>query len=447
MPLRNGAAALALVCAVACGGGERQPGLADALPPRPGLDVVVLTFDAMRADALGLYGNPRATSPHLDAFATRALVFDRAYTPAPVTPTSFASAFSGRLPSAVFHGWQFEAEDTLAGAFSAAGYASAAFLNNVQLTDERGFDRGFGLYRVYPSVSDEEVLDDALRWIEASGGSPIFVWVHLLSPHAPYDWRESAAHLYDPDYSGPFERTTGARFASEDPAEIARIRSLYEGEVFHADSLFGRLVGRLDAAGRLERTLLVVSSDHGEEFGERGGFQHENLYEETVRVPLLIHHPGRPGGARTDALYSHVDLFPTLAAIAVVPAPADLDGENLLVPSGGPRELVAVAMTDASYRGASLRRGSEKLVSHCRPTRSTELYDLADDPGERRDRSAERAPRVRALGERLDALLGGEHCAALDRAVGGRRPTQDLGPERVRQLEALGYSDEPESAP
>ncbi|HUP23861.1 MAG TPA: sulfatase, partial [Thermoanaerobaculia bacterium] len=390
------------------------------LPVVSGANVVLVTFDALRADALGLYGYDRPTSPRLDAFAGQALVFDRAYVAAPVTPTSFAAALTGMLPHRVFRGWRYEGEQDLPRSFAEAGYATAAFWNNTQLTEERGFGAGFETYRAYLSVTDEEVLDQALLWLEEHRHERFFLWVHFLTPHSPYDYREMAEHLYDPTYQGEYATTTTAKFDTDDPREAARIRSLYDGEVYFADSLFGRFHDAIREYDLLDSSFLLVSSDHGEEFLERGGFQHERLHEETVRVPLLIHHPhGEGAGSRTDLLYSQVDLLPTLGALSGLPVEALLDGANLLEPVPVQRAIVAEAMTDSDYRGVGILRGTHRLILNCRPSVEIELYDLATDPDES-DNLETRSPRVaRELVNLLRGIYQGDPCARLDDAVRG----------------------------
>jgi arylsulfatase len=412
------------------------------LLPRPGANLIVVSFDALRADALGAYGSRRGLSPHLDDFARHSIVFDNAYSVAPVTPTSFAAAFTGLLPTRVFLRWRLRYEDTMARRFADAGYRTAAFVNNIQLTPARSFGTGFEHYAQFDRRPDEEVLERSLRWLDGNRRERFFVWVHFLSPHAPYDYRETAAHVYDDGYDGQFRHTTGPSFDTDDRRELARIRTLYDGEVFAADELFGRLVDELEAAGLLENSIVLATSDHGEEFQEHGGFQHGRLTEEHVRVPLILHHPGARSPLRSAVLVSNVDLLPTLSSLAGIELDVALDGRDLTRIRTPPEWIVGVAMTGASERWLSLRKESFKLILTCLPERRLALYDLAADPGETRDLHRERPDLAAELHRQLGTVLGGPPCAVMNAAVSGEDATAGLSRENVEALAALGYLED-----
>ncbi len=408
------------------------------LPAQAGVNVIVISFDALRADVLGVYGYPRVTSPEIDAFAGEGVVFDNAYTVAPVTPTSFAAAFTGLLPHRVFHDWDLIYTDTLAQRFSASGYRTAAFLNNVQLTAERHFDTGFESYN-YGNDPEEAVVENALEWLGENRREKLFAWIHFISPHSPYDYRELAAHLYDDSYEGDFLRTTGGKFDAEKPQDVERIRTLYDGEVFYADSLFGRLVAGLRERGLLDSSVLVVTSDHGEEFKEHGGFQHDRLTEEHVRVPLIIRHPAFRSPLRSAVLTSNVDLFPTLLSMAGIDFDGSIDGRDLTRIKEEPEWIAGVSMLGAHKRWLSMRRGRHKLIRMCTPEESQQLFDLVADPLETRDLHQEMPQVTRALHRDLGLALGGEPCSVMQAAMQGKGPTVGLSDENIEALKALGY--------
>lgn len=438
---------LALAALAGCGAGPASPSA--LLPPSAGANVIVISFDALRADALGVYGYPRATSPRIDRFARHAVVFDRFYTAAPVTPTSFASAFTGRYPHRVFRDWRFRGSPTLAELFASAGYSTAAFLNNVQLTPERGFDRGFETIRVERSAEDRRVEEAALDWLERHRSGKIFVWIHFLNPHAPYDRREQSRHLYDPSYEGAYAETTGVRFETDDPREIERIRSLYDGEVFYADRMFGRILDRVEELGLLATSYVVLTADHGEEFKEKGHFQHGWLGEEHARVPLVIRPPGPPRPpARTAVPASNVDLLPTLTSLVGVDAPRDVDGRSLAGGVEEDRPLFSLSYTHREMRQLAMWRGRHKLVVECAPERDQRLYDLARDPAEAvRLESAEpdlAASMRRTLFESLE--LAGCDDFRMPAGAGAGDPARGLSDRTVESLRALGYLDDPEAS-
>jgi arylsulfatase len=413
--------------------------LANHLPLSPGTNVIVVSFDALRADALGLYGFPQPTSPRLDAFAAECTVFDHAYTAAPVTPPSFASAFTGLLPNRVFHDWDLVWRDTLAQRFSDAGYATAAFLNNLQLSVERNFHTGFSTFEVYQSTPDEQVIADSLAWLHEHQQEKIFAWIHFLSPHAPYDRRELASHLYDKDYEGKFKNTSKGTFTTNDPKEIRRLRTLYDGEVLYADTLFGDLLDGLRELGYLENSIVLVTSDHGEEFMEHGGFQHDRLTEEHVQIPLLLYHPAIRTPLRSPVLVSNLDYFPTLLGLAGIESNTVLDGKDLRRLVAAPERMVGVSMTGSQKRWLSLRKGSLKVILTCMPGRSAVLYDLLQDPLELNDLSGGRKADLRTLLSELDLILGGDACEVMQAAVRGAGPAHGLSQENIDALKALGY--------
>lgn len=414
--------------------------LASALPPAPGANIIIVSFDALRADALGTYGYSRDTSPNIDRFAQQSLVFDRAYSAAPVTPTSFAAAFTSRLPFRSFQKWNLMTTESLAGSLSQAGYNTTAIVNNSHLTDERNFDFGFVDYQYYDAVSDDEMLERGIRWLIEHRKEKFFLWLHFLSPHSPYEYRMQSSQFYDTEYEGPYTTSTTSAFDTDQPNDAKRIRDLYDGEVFYGDQLFGEFLGFLEAEGFLETSIVALTADHGEEFKERGNFQHRHLHEETLRIPLIIRHPQVDRGSRTDTFYSNVDLWPTLAAIVDAPQPKQGDGWNLLLPENPERAFVAVAMTDQRYRGINLRKGDEKLILNCVPEVRVQLFNLADDPKEVSDLAETQTGRVRELLHIL-RLVGGteDPCLGIEAALDGRDPTAGLAPKTIESLRALGY--------
>lgn len=444
-----GATLVACGLLAGCEAGESPPdslaALRGNLPREEGLNVIAVSFDALRADALGIYGYGLKTSPNIDRFADRCLVFDNAYTVAPVTPTSFAATWTGLLPTRVFHAWNLAYDDTIARRFSQAGYSTAAFINNAQLTPERRFQTGFELYDFYRSVPDEQILESALIWFSEHRRKKIFAWVHFLTPHAPYEYRPASAAFYDPDYQGPFEKTTGGEFEVTTATDLARVRSLYDGEVFYADSLFERLRAGLEEMGLLENSILLLTSDHGEEFQEHGRLQHDRLYEEHVRVPLLLYHPRVRSHHRSPVLVSNVDLLPTLLSLVGAEYPAAIDGRDLTSLTDGSQLLVAVAMTGKEW-WLSIRDADYKLLRSCKPDEeSRELYHLAADPGETTnlladsDRLTEHRRVLSSLDSNLGTILGGNPCEVTRDAVQGKSPTVGLDRETIEALKALGY--------
>jgi arylsulfatase len=414
------------------------------------LDVLIVSFDALRADHLGVYGYPRRTSPNIDAFARQALVFEDAWSAAPATPTSFAAAFTGKLPPRVFRRWQLVEGQTLAAAFAEAGYSTAFISNNIQLVPERGFDAGFEHYEMVvrePAPGsdgigigeDQQVLSAALDWISSLDGRPMFAWVHFLSPHSPYRARPGSEHLFDTAYEGRFAETTGGRFTVSSAAELARVRDLYDAGIFYGDRLFRQLLDGVAAQRGLERTLIVLTADHGEELQDHGALQHEQLYREVVRVPLIVRHPERTTLLRTDLPASNVDLAPTLAELAGLSWRATEDGVSWLGAVDRARVRVSIRMTGGPH-AIAVQRGPLKALLECAGPAS--LFDLDADPAELLDLATSAPSRHAEVMAAAAGALGGEPCDVVSAAATGD-PTGGIDDSAtIDRLRALGYLEE-----
>jgi arylsulfatase A-like enzyme len=419
---------------------KREGELAEALPEAPGKNVLVVSFDAMRADGLGLYGYDREVSPNLDAFANEALVFDRAYSAAPVTPTSFAAAFTGLYPYKVFLGWHLIPVPRLADVMSQNGYQTFALLNNVQLVAERHFDQGFEVFETGP-WPEEELVDMAIAQMdEAAGdGKPFFGWVHFISPHTPYTFREMSAHLAPAQSDGRFAIAVGGEFEIQSDEELQRVRDLYDGEVFYADHLFGQLIAHLRDDGLLDETIVIVTADHGEEFMDHGQVQHNALYDELVRVPLLMRHPDHPIGSRSVAPYLNIDLMPTIASMIGAEAPEEIDGIDLRSPIDPDRHRIVAAMTNRHRHEILSEQSGRKLIQTCMPEYREELYDLNSDPDERNNILLDQPELANHLAGLLEAATTSDPCAMLKAANQGKLPQDMLTPEQIEELKSLGY--------
>lgn len=402
-------------------------------PNPPVRDLLLITVDTLRADALGFTGNARSETPVLDRLARSGRVYTSAHAHNVVTLPSHANILTGRLPyeHGVRDNSSFVLDDrfpTAAGLLGDAGFATAAVVAAFPLDARYGLDRGFDLYDDrYPEGgeesqfrlterSGEEVVDRALSWWRAHEGERRFLWIHLFEPHAPYEPPEPFASRFD-----------------DEP---------YLGEVATTDAYLAPLLGPL-----LERTanrpFVVMTSDHGESLGEHGEITHGLFaYEATLRVPLVLWGPGIDSGT-TDEPVRHVDLLPTLLDAADVEPPLGLPGRSLLQPV----EEEAETSTYFEALSANLNRGwaplrgvlrdGEKLIELPIP----ELYDLDVDPGEQRNLYPERARRARAL-ERLlptesDWRSSRRQPSAAERSAlqslgylsGSARSRRDYGPE------------------
>ena len=430
---------MAAVLLQACGKEERtRPGLAEQLPNAAGLNFLIVSFDALRADALGSYGYHRDTSPNLDQFAQESLLFDNAYAASPTTPTSFAAAFTGQYPYRVFIGWNLITSVTLAGLLQEEGFHTFGLFNNLQLAEERHFNQGFEKYAV-GTWSDERALADAKQLLDQAAGRRFFGWIHFISPHTPYDYREMSSQLAGPENEGRYAKTTGGNFDVVNEEELTRVRDLYDGEIYFVDDIFRQLMEHVESLGLMDNTVIIVTSDHGEEFMEHGQLQHNAVYEELVRIPLMIRHPGLTEGTRTDVPYVNVDLMPTIAAMAGIEAPGNIDGIDLFHAFDADRYRLYASMTNKERYEIASEQFAKKLILGCTPEFREELYDLATDPGEKSDLILDNPQLAGRLSDAMEDITLNDPCKIIIDANRGRLPEDLLSPEQIEQLRSLGY--------
>ena len=395
--------------------------------PRNDFNVLLITIDTLRADAIGAYGNARAATPWIDRLAAGGVRFPDAHAHNVTTLPSHANIFSGKYPTD--HGvrdnlgFRFPATiETLATRLKARGYRTGAFVSAFPLDSRFGLNRGFDVYddrfvdaQTRPAFLEQErrgaeTVALARRWID--GGAPYFCWVHIYEPHFPYEPPE------------PF----ASRFQSD----------LYLGEVAAADAALAPLVEPLIGEGRNGQTLVVLTADHGESLGQHGEATHGIFaYEATLRVPLIIFQPQlfQPRVAFEPA--RHVDLLPTILEVLSIHAPDGLAGRSLLSALKGASSETASkqpayfeALSGNLNRGwAPLRgiiEGPWKYIDLPLP----ELYDLEHDPDEARNLAVSRAERIEHLRALLAAARTGER--RIDRRV-------ETAEARER-LRGLGYT-------
>jgi arylsulfatase A-like enzyme len=426
---------------------EAEPaplGLDDRLPVDPNLNVIIISFDALRTDALGVYGNDLPVSPNLDAFAEQAVVFDRFYSAAQSTPTSFAASFTGQYPFKVFLKWNLAQVPTLAEKFTAAGYRTAGFFNNRQLDPDRNFGQGFETYEVDYQPHEIAFLEKPLQWVETVKDEQFFLWIHFISPHAPYKKRQISDAFYSPGYYGRFANGSGAINKIGNihvPEDLVRFKELYTGEVHYADHLFGTVMEALEKNGLVDRSLMVVTADHGEGLMQHGALFHNQVYDEVVRVPLIIRHPAMPVGARSNVRACNIDLFPTLAGMMGLEAPTGIDGIDFRPDDLAPRPLLMTAMTNVDWRSMGMIWGDHKFIINCIKGGGDrrELYDLVTDPHEVTNLYKSQPVLADSLVEIMEAMTNVGPCKAIREASSGRSPTENMSARKIQQLRSLGY--------
>jgi arylsulfatase A-like enzyme len=464
-------------------------------------DVLVLLLDTTRADRLGLYGYARPTSPAIDALAREARVFERAIASSNWTLPSHASLFTGLPPHAhgavADEGWLRDEVVTLAERFRDAGYATYLFSANPFVSAEHNLAQGFEIAehpwqpewqgavraymqaRAYPGESEDsrfapfkdagEVIRRGFaRWLaERDDDRPYFAFLNFMEAHRPYyATRDERARFLSPAqvelsvrmehrYSDRHAYSFGALEIAGD--ELAATAGLYDAALSHLDEIIGGIASDLRAAGRLDRTLLAITADHGEHLGDHHRLGHEfSLYDALIRVPLVLRYPPRVPVGREPRAVAQLDLRRTLLELAGLEADAQDRGRSLLAPASegeAARWLLAESLEVRSkpiravqkrfpdldltpWKRAfrAVERGRIKLIEGEGGRR--ELYDLAADPAEMRDLAAQRPEVVAEFAAQLDALRA------------GARPSETRAPsgaEHEQLLESLGYIEERDS--
>ncbi len=404
-------------------GSPRAAQPAAAVPRFPaGCDIVLVTIDTLRADALGFMGNTRVETPVLDRLAGQGAVFRQAHAHNVVTLPSHANILTGLLPYQ--HGVRdnegFRLDprfETVATLLKAKGYATGAFVGAFPLDSRFGLARGFDVYDdryprgktrldfEMPERPAPETIAAARRWWDASGDRPRFLWVHLYDCHAPYNPPPPFAERYRDD--------------------------AYLGEVASVDAALGPLLEPF-LSGKAKPALVVMTADHGEARGDHGEPTHGLFcYEATLHVPLVVWSPTRvPAGARDDPA-RHIDIAPTLLQAAGLPKPANWPGRSLLEPpdTAGPERTYFEAYSTAFNRGWAPLRGV--IVSGFKyiDLPEKELYDLAGDPAEQHNLAAADSDRVATLARLVPA----------DSAIGAAALPGPSSANEVSQLRNLGY--------
>lgn len=303
--------------------------------PAPKTNVILISLDTLRADHLGCYGYEKNTSPNIDAFAKSAVLFERCMAPASWTTPSHATVFTG-LPSSahraggLMHRRLRPSFTTLAEVFRDEGYLTAAYTEGIAMSGELGFDQGFDTYGdgYGPGLkpgSAEKTFTKGLDWLDRHGDHPFFLYLHTYEIHAPYQAPE-------PFHSRFAEGVPPGVIPEAGGVAIEKARDAYDAEIAYTDDALGKLFDALQERGLLESSLVVIFSDHGEEFGEHGGITHaRTVFQEQLHVPLIVRMPGAtPPTGRVSQLVGLGDIFATILNGADVDHPIPSTSHNLI---------------------------------------------------------------------------------------------------------------------
>jgi arylsulfatase A-like enzyme len=423
-------------------------------------DIVLVTIDALRADHLSGYGYRRLTSPNIDEFADGAVRFTNAITQAPYTKAAVASLMTGLYPSAhrtvtatvpfaeTMTGHPTTAPATtdvlsprlrtLATRLRAAGYTTIGLTANPFLIAPFGFGQGFDTFDFFPGgdfAGADRVVERAIDHVRHAGDRPLFLWIHLMEPHATYDPPPLTRGMF-PVAGRPHPLPSGMQVPSwllaGSPRDLRPYESNYDDEIAAVDAGVARLLRGLDDVRGTDEAAIVITADHGEEFLDHGGWEHSaTLYDEVVRVPLAIRVPGI-APATVDAQVQLLDLYPTLLELGGLDVPSPTQGRSLLPMLRGERPS-RPAYTEVAGVQHALRTDDWKVIVF--GDGRVELFNLRSDPHEQQNVAGDQPARTADMRHLADEAL--EESMVLARDV--EHLSAPIDPAVLEQLRAVGY--------
>ena len=389
-------------------------------------NIILISVDTLRADHVGTYGYLKPTTPNIDKFANQAYVFENAYASSPWTLPSHTSMLTGFYPQ------KFHAELptdilpenalTIAEILSENGYKTVAFSTGAFITRNQGFAQGFATFNELQNWQDaQEISQKSINWLNQNQKSKFFLFIHSFHTHDPYSPQDQFIKKIDSDYQGYLNSINISQIVDINTSktnlseyEKRRIVSLYDAEIAELDNYFGQFFKTLEDLKLMENTIIIITSDHGEEFGEHGGFaiHSYSLYDELLRIPLIIKIGDQLNHKRIQNLVSLVDIVPTILNIINPKSPILSDGQSLVgtfnnefnnkavysetasskqymlqVIEEGENKIVKGTFqpktrdnTQILPKAKMVRENNYKLISNFNG--SLELYDLANDPNE-----------------------------------------------------------------
>ena len=429
----------------------------DRINPPSSPNLILITIDTLRADHLGCYGYGRNTSPHIDQLAKKSVLFRNAITPRPKTSPSLTSILTGLYPHT--HGIRSnwvplpEKFTTLAELLRKRGYRTAAVVGNFVLKRKySGLDRGFELFddrmpnrelnRNLREKTAAGINESALRWLEDNRDKHFFLWLHYQDPHGPYtappEYRNFFVQIEEDVISA--DLIPKYQFLPWIPVRGGNVdanayRSAYDREIRYCDEAIGRLLGKLDELG-LNNTVIILVGDHGEGLGEHDYyFDHGKfVYDQSSRVPLIIHAPGVTGPGEIASQVNVMSIAPTILDLIGAPIPAGMETTSLLpLIRGTAEDDEECIFIERLNELKAVRTDRWKYILNLL-TGEAELYDLESDPGETRNAAGENEEICREMNRRLREWMN-----ANDRIPLKKLEEMMISADERKALLSLGY--------
>lgn len=423
-------------------------------------NLVLITLDTVRADYLGCYGYSSTVSPNIDSLAQTAVVFERAYSTAPFTAPAHASILTSQHPSThgiVFNGHRkpkrLERESrTIAKHLNEKGYATGAFVSTECLDKQYGFDQGFEVFkRIEITHSNDKggwgkmVSIFAKRWLLSNSQRPFFLWVHYFDPHLSYICPNNIyEELEIPRSVVLLSEVNKIQKRKKPPPQ--NIQEAYRAEVYEMDKYLGELLEALDNLNLRSSTVIAVVADHGEYLGDHGLYGHHRLYEEVIRVPMIIAIPNMEKTIKRKDVVSTIDLAPTLLKLLRADLLESAQGRDLLEPSASEKNIPAFSEW-RDFRILNKRNKSRphdflislqgqqyKLILSMVSKRGNEVFNLINDPREMKNLAKDDTDLFKQLEQTISLHIAND-------LPSGLMDTEDvqISSESIEMLKSLGY--------
>ena len=418
-------------------------------------NLVLIIVDTLRRDRLGSYGYRRDTSPHLDALARTSVQYDSWFSPSswttPATAALMTSLYPTRLQIRTDGSKLQERFITLPEILRTHGYQTGAVVSNTLVSARWGFDQGFEHFddslaaEHKQGITSPRVTEKALAYLNDRDDRPFFLLLHYFDPHADYMGHQDLSkegQLELRSYHGPLEPGVGVqalrRLRSEgrlSPEDLRFVSDLYDGEIAFTDRFLKRVLDRLQTLGLFDDTLIVFTSDHGEEFLDHGNFGHvRTLFDELIHVPMLIKFPGQTEGRISTQLAGHVDLLPTILEILGIEVDHEISGVSILSNERSSDENTrpVFSETDRRQQVRAVIWKNFKLEYDVKADRYR-LFDLVKDPGETRDVQREHEATAAQMRDDLRGWMRSEEANAVPPV------NVEMTKEETERLRSLGY--------